>query len=93
MLIKCPWCGEREYDEFRYGGDATVTRPHATQQDNPEVWYDYIFLRDNPCGSHEEWWFHANGCHQWVRVCRDTLSHDIMRVMTAATSSANGESS
>jgi sarcosine oxidase delta subunit len=27
MLIQCPFCGERPFSEFAYGGDATVKRP------------------------------------------------------------------
>ena len=27
LRITCPWCGERDYTEFRYGGDAEKERP------------------------------------------------------------------
>jgi sarcosine oxidase delta subunit len=52
MLIPCPHCGPRNQIEFTYGGDATLRRPAA---DAPEAaWIDYVYLRDNPCGPHDE---------------------------------------
>lgn len=27
LLIKCPWCGERDETEFSYGGEAAIKRP------------------------------------------------------------------
>jgi heterotetrameric sarcosine oxidase delta subunit len=76
LLIPCPWCGARAQIEFTYGGDATV-RPPAN--DAPEAqWAEYVYLRDNPAGPHEELWQHSAGCRQWIRVRRDTLTHEIL---------------
>jgi heterotetrameric sarcosine oxidase delta subunit len=76
LLIPCPWCGPRAQVEFTYGGDATAVRPAA---DAPEAaWVAYVFLRDNPAGAHDEWWFHGAGCRQWFRVRRDTRTHEIL---------------
>ena len=76
LLIPCPWCGPRSQVEFTYGGDATVHRPAV---DAPEgEWFQYVYLRDNPMGPHDEWWLHGAGCRQWFRVSRDTHTHEIL---------------
>ena len=76
LLIPCPWCGPRAQIEFTYGGDATVRRPAP---DAPEaVWVDYVYMRDNPAGPHDELWLHSAGCRRWIRVRRDTRTHDIL---------------
>lgn len=73
--IDCPWCGKRDEAEFQYQGDATVTRPKA---DAPTgKFFDYVYGRENPKGWHIEWWHHVAGCRQWVKVVRNTLTHEI----------------
>jgi methylglutamate dehydrogenase subunit B len=75
LLIPCPWCGARAQVEFTYGGDATVERPGP---DAPiAAWVEFVYLRDNPAGWHDELWQHSAGCRQWFRVRRDTLTHEI----------------
>ncbi len=81
MRIHCPCCGERPIDEFRYLGDATVTRPQA---DDTEAWHDYVYLRDNPRGPHHEYWHHVGGCRAWLVVHRDTMTHEVFDVMLAS---------
>jgi methylglutamate dehydrogenase subunit B len=81
LLIRCPGCGERDHTEFAYGGDARVQRPAAEAPDHE--WIDYVYLRDNPCGPHWELWHHVRGCRQWLRVSRDTLTHEIFQVLYA----------
>jgi len=80
--IDCPWCGVRDEDEFQYQGDATVTRPkfNASQ----EAFFDYVYKRDNPKGWHTEWWHHVGGCRQWVKVVRNTATHEIFCTGTPA---------
>ncbi len=82
LRIKCPWCGLRNEDEFSYGGDATVTRP--ADDASPDDWYDYVYTRDNPAGRHTEYWHHAGGCRAWLKVERDTVSHEIFSVVQAS---------
>jgi heterotetrameric sarcosine oxidase delta subunit len=76
MLIPCPWCGPRSQIEFTYGGDATVRRPAPEAPES--AWADYVYLRDNPCGPHEELWYHGAGCRSWFKVLRNTRTHDIL---------------
>ena len=77
LLIECPWCGPRAQTEFSYGGDATVARPADPQAVSLATCLDYVYLRDNPCGPHTEWWQHGAGCRRWFKVRRDTLTHRI----------------
>ena len=81
IIIRCPWCGERDQTEFTYGADASVTRPSSDAPDSE--WVDYVYLRDNPRGTHEEYWHHVQGCRQWLHVRRDTLTHEITSVTSA----------
>jgi sarcosine oxidase subunit delta len=71
----CPICGERDYTEFRYGGDATKPRPSRETAD-PKVWHDYVFLFDNPKGLHREYWQHVLGCRQWLVLERNTATNE-----------------
>ena len=80
MRIKCPYCGERALEEFTYRGDATVTRPKSLDTSVTEAWVDYVYLRDNPAGLHQEHWYHGAGCHAWLKVTRDTRTHEIVAV-------------
>jgi heterotetrameric sarcosine oxidase delta subunit len=75
LIIHCPHCGPRDHTEFSYGGDATVRRP--SDGATLEAWTDFVYLRDNPRGAHEELWQHVQGCRAWVVVTRDTLTHSI----------------
>jgi len=76
LLISCLWCGPRAQSEFTYGGDATVKRPPLDADE--AVWAEFVYLRDNPAGPHEELWQHSAGCRQWLRVRRDTRTHEIV---------------
>ena len=73
--IDCPWCGTRDEAEFQYQGDASVTRPEPEASE--QEFFDYVYIRDNPKGWHTEWWHHVGGCRQWVKVVRNTLTHEI----------------
>ena len=76
LLIRCPWCGPRNQIEFTYGGDATVKRPANDALE--AAWFEYVYLRDNPCGPHDELWQHSAGCRQWLKARRDTRTHEIL---------------
>jgi methylglutamate dehydrogenase subunit B len=76
LLISCPWCGPRNQIEFIYGGDAGLNRPDA--EASPDAWFAYVYLRENPRGPHSEFWLHSGGCQQWIKVVRDTRTHQIL---------------
>jgi methylglutamate dehydrogenase subunit B len=76
MLIKCPHCGVRNVTEFTYGGAANLERPPPDA--TAEQWGNYVYLRDNPRGQHDEVWQHNAGCRRWIAVRRNTLTHDVI---------------
>lgn len=73
--IECPWCGVRDQAEFNYRGDAGARRPSPDA--DGDAFFEYAYMRDNPIGWHLEWWHHAGGCRQWIKVMRNTLTHEI----------------
>lgn len=80
-LIDCPHCGKRPREEFTTIGSA-VTRPSPTA--DSETWTDYVYLRDNPRGMHDEFWHHADGCRRWIVVSRNTFTHEFGGTRDAA---------
>ena len=90
LILDCPFCGPRYHSEFLYGGDAGRRRP---AHDDPDAarWTDYVFLRDNPRGRHVEYWQHVHGCRAWLRVTRDTATHEVLAVTAARPRPARAE--
>ncbi len=84
MRIKCPYCGERDAQEFTYRGDAAPQRPDPEAPGADAAFFDYVYLRDNPAGPLSELWYHRAGCHSWLVVERDTRTHAIMSAVLAA---------
>ena len=80
LLIPCPWCGERDETEFRYGGQAHVARPLDPHATSDAEWAQYLFMRDNPKGWFRERWNHAAGCRRWFNMVRHTVTHEIAAV-------------
>jgi len=76
MRLTCPFCGERGVEEFAYAGDASLTRP-APGADQAE-WVEFVYMRKNPAGVHRELWYHAAACRQFVKLERDTRTHEIL---------------
>lgn len=83
LLILCPHCGPRNQTEFTYGGDATVRRPADPSALSEQAWSDYLNIRANPAGEHDELWQHAIGCRRWISVRRNTLTHEIVSTCPA----------
>jgi len=80
LLIPCPWCGERDEVEFRYGGEAHISRAPDPAQLSDAAWADYLHMRNNPKGVFDERWVHQAGCRRWFNLLRDTVSHRIIAV-------------
>jgi len=78
LRIGCPYCGVRDEEEFRCGGESHITRPEPAAGDAP--WGDYLFNRGNPRGVQYERWLHVFGCGRWFNVARNTLTHEILAV-------------
>jgi methylglutamate dehydrogenase subunit B len=81
MRIPCPFCGERDGNEFVYRGDASLTRPGS--EAGEAAFVDYVYMRDNTAGVIAEHWYHAQGCRNWLVVTRDTRTHVISGAVLA----------
>lgn len=79
MLLDCPFCGPRDENEFRYGGQAGVAYPANPAGLSDEDWAAYLFVRDNPRGWFRERWCHVLGCRTWFTVERHTVTHEIRK--------------
>lgn len=81
MIIDCPCCGPRPVSEFSYIGDAEAAKPdmHAPAAE----WVKAVYTRTNPRGMHLEHWQHLHGCRQFLKIQRDTLTHEIFSVELA----------
>jgi heterotetrameric sarcosine oxidase delta subunit len=96
MRIACPFCGERDAQEFAYLGDARLQDRPQTPAGAPldeaaqEAWHDYVYLRQNPAGEHDELWYHASGCRQWLTVTRHMRSHEITTVKATRPANQRG---
>ena len=55
MRVTCPFCGERDRREYTVQGDDTSLR-RPDRDAGPEIWHDYVHLRDNPAGRLREMW-------------------------------------
>ena len=79
IRIACPHCGLRDHDEFAYVGDATRRRPPiGVEAGDRAPWFDYVYSRDNPRGPHLEFWQHVHGCRAFIKVLRDTYTHEVL---------------
>ena len=76
MLITCPHCGPRAQSEFSYQDDATVRRPALGDTDTA-AHFEYVYQRDPRRGMQDEIWRHTAGCGKFIKVRRDTLTHEI----------------
>ena len=77
MRFTCPYCGERDHQEFTYRGDATALRPDLGN-DSIDDHNSYVFDRANPDGPHIELWNHTSGCRTHLIVERNTVTHEVI---------------
>lgn len=74
LIITCPICGPRPEVEFRYGGEAHVARPAATEALDDQAVAERLYFRSNPKGRHAERWRHVHGCGKFFNAVRDTTT-------------------
>ena len=91
MRINCPYCGTRDVAEFTYLGAADLKRPDPSASDAKQAFFEYAYLRDNPAGPFAELWYHGGGCRSWLRVVRDTRTHEILSSTLAASAESGAE--
>ena len=83
MIINHPILGPRDAAEFVYKGDVElIDRPDGMAATDTEM-HDYLHLRANPAGEHQELWYHEQGDRSWLVVTRNTLTHHITKVELA----------
>jgi heterotetrameric sarcosine oxidase delta subunit len=76
FLLSCPNCGQRDYEEFRYGGEL---RAAPANLEDRRAWIDYLYNRANAAGIQREWWYHQLGCRQWFVAERDVRTNQVER--------------
>jgi sarcosine oxidase, subunit delta len=69
LLVECPFCGERPFTEFTFGGELRPVSSPDTERD-----FARVYLPENAVGIQEERWFHALGCRRWLTAARDTTT-------------------
>ena len=77
LQIECPWCGRRDESEFSYAGEAHIVRPEDPFSLSDGQWAEYLFIRKNTMGLHQEQWCHSSGCRRYFNVQRDTVTYAI----------------
>jgi methylglutamate dehydrogenase subunit B len=85
MRISCPYCGERDAEEFSIQGEAAGPRPVPSDfgEGDRDAFHVYVHLRVNEFGPTREYWYHAAGCRRWLIVSRDTRDHAVLGVELA----------
>jgi len=85
LLISCPYCQQTfEEEDFHYAGEAFIERPAQPDELSDAQWADYLFMRNNPKGTHFEQWSHAAGCRKFFIVKRNTVDNRIEGCWTMA---------
>jgi sarcosine oxidase subunit delta len=74
LLIACPYCGPRALAEFTFERPLESIVPLDAA---PEEAMRRLYTRDNPRGLSWELWRHAYGCRAWLKLNRDTATHEI----------------
>ena len=44
FVITCPYCGERDHQEFKAGGEAHIERPKQPTELSDDEWAEYLFM-------------------------------------------------
>ena len=79
LLIHCPYCTmERPEIEFRYAGEAHLTRVADASHRSDAEWADFLYMRTNPKGLHVERWRHVHGCGRFFNAVRHTVSDRLL---------------
>ena len=85
MIINHPLMGPRDRQEFTYLGDAClIDRPDWQGGHAMDQFFEYVYLRDDPAGTHRELWYHEHGDRSWLVVTRNTVTHEITNVELAS---------
>jgi len=83
MRIPCPYCGERDRQEFTVRGELPQTARPEGLDASAETMFEHVYSRKNIAGVHRELWYHGAGCHSWLVLQRDTRTHAATDVSAA----------
>jgi sarcosine oxidase subunit delta len=68
FMLPCPSCGLRSVYEFRFGGEEILpTRDNGS-----------AYERANIAGLQKEWWYHRDGCGEWLVAVRNTVTNQVI---------------
>ena len=73
----------RSQNEFSYGGDATVKRPELNKKISDQDWDNFVYNRKSLRGKLLEHPLRLSRCRQWIKVERDTATHEIFKTLKA----------
>ncbi|MEM8859898.1 MAG: sarcosine oxidase subunit delta [Chloroflexota bacterium] len=81
LLINCPYCGERNISDLRYGGEYNPRPKNLANFDevSDAEAADFIYMKDNKWGVQKEWWYCRQGCQAWFLAERHTRTNEIIR--------------
>tara|TARA_B110000438_G_scaffold268759_1_gene284585 strand:- start:247 stop:609 length:363 start_codon:yes stop_codon:yes gene_type:complete len=91
LIIRCPYCGKREQEEFTCGGEAHIIRPPNPSELTDDQWAEYLFIRKNNKGIQFERWNHSFGCRQWFNAVRNTATDEIIKIYNMGEKAPNVE--
>jgi sarcosine oxidase subunit delta len=75
FLINCPNCGKRSVYEYKFGGEC---KQPPDQGAGMKAWCDYLHFNQNSSGFQDEWWYHSAGCRDWIKIRRNTATHEMI---------------
>ena len=76
IQLTCPNCGQRNVNEFHYGGEYNP-RPSDTAQISQAGWADYLYNQNNSMEEQVEWWYHRSGCELWFLAARHRQTNQV----------------
>ena len=68
---------------FPMEGMQQLKRPELNKEISDEDWDNFVYNRKSLRGKHLELWQHLSGCRQWIKVERDTATHEIFKTLKA----------
>ncbi len=66
---------------YRLSNEGLLNR---NKEISDKEWDDYVYNRKSLRGKHLELWQHISGCRQWIKVQRDTATHEIFNTLKAS---------
>ena len=68
---------------FLMGEMLACKRPELNKEISDKDWDNFVYNRKSLRGKHLELWQHLSGCRQWIKVERDTSTHEIFKTLKA----------